>query len=136
MFKTKNKNEKMKNEKWKKFFYISTFLLYLEFYCTINYFFIQNQYYFLISNISRWLSVIHFVCTINTNIYYLFHKINHISWKIIEAKKLDFYFLTLSMFWQEYRKKKVINVFDTISIISILLARTYDLFHLFRLIAA
>lgn len=135
MFKTKNKNEKMKNEKWKKFFYILTFLLYLEFYCTINYFFYSKSILFFDFKYIKMI-VIHFVCTINTNIYYLFHKINHISWKIIEAKKLDFYFLTLSMFWQEYRKKKVINVFDTISIISILLARTYDLFHLFRLIAA
>lgn len=135
MFKTKNKNEKMKNEKWKKFFYISTFLLYFEFYCTINYFFYSKSILFFDFKYIKMI-VIHFVCTINTNIYYLFHKINHISWKIIEAKKLDFYFLTLSMFWQEYRKKKVINVFDTISIISILLARTYDLFHLFRLIAA
>lgn len=135
MFKTKNKNEKMKNEKWKKFFYILTFLLYVEFYCTINYFFYSKSILFFDFKYIKMI-VIHFVCTINTNIYYLFHKINHISWKIIEAKKLDFYFLTLSMFWQEYRKKKVINVFDTISIISILLARTYDLFHLFRLIAA
>lgn len=128
------KRWKMKNEK--NFFTYRLFFCILNFIALLTIFFIQNQYYFLISNISRWLSVIHFVCTINTNIYYLFHKINHISWKIIEAKKLDFYFLTLSMFWQEYRKKKVINVFDTISIISILLARTYDLFHLFRLIAA
>lgn len=128
------KRWKMKNEK--NFFTYQLFFCILNFIALLIIFFIQNQYYFLISNISRWLSVIHFVCTINTNIYYLFHKINHISWKIIEAKKLDFYFLTLSMFWQEYRKKKVINVFDTISIISILLARTYDLFHLFRLIAA
>lgn len=128
------KRWKMKNEK--NFFTYRLFFCILNFIALLTIFFIQNQYYFLISNISRWLSAIHFVCTINTNIYYLFHKINHISWKIIEAKKLDFYFLTLSMFWQEYRKKKVINVFDTISIISILLARTYDLFHLFRLIAA
>lgn len=128
------KRWKMKNEK--NFFTYRLFFCILNFIALLTIFFIQNQYYFLISNISRWLSVIHFVCTINTNIYYLFHKINHISWKIIEAKKLDFYFLILSMFWQEYRKKKVINVFDTISIISILLARTYDLFHLFRLIAA
>lgn len=128
------KRWKMKNEK--NFFTYRLFFCILNFIALLTIFFIQNQYYFLISNIWRWLSVIHFVCTINTNIYYLFHKINHISWKIIEAKKLDFYFLTLSMFWQEYRKKKVINVFDTISIISILLARTYDLFHLFRLIAA